>query len=323
MLHFHRSLAALAVTALCVSLAACAGGGGDVMSVNNQKITKADLDRKLEAGPAAKQTLNQMVQQALIDQYGKDAHVDVTVSDVDKKEADIKSKYPPGQFEQILIQQGLTETDVQNILRQQIILERAVASQVHISDADIKTYFDQHHAQFDTAERVRARHILVANPQTAALVESKLKSGGNFADLAKQYSTDPSSKDKGGELGFFGRGTMVPAFQNAAFSMSVGQISPPVHSPFGYHVIQVEEIQPAKAATLAGAHDQIVQTLTQQQQAQQIPVFLQQLRAKANIVVYDNRYKDLFPPPLPPPPSAAPAAPAPPSPAAPNPAASK
>lgn len=323
MLHFHRSLAALAATALCVSFAACAGGGGDVMSVNNQKITRADLDRKLEAGAAAKQTLNQMVQQALIDQYGKDAHVDVSVTDVDKKEAEIKSKYPPGQFEQILIQQGLTETDVQNILRQQIILERAVAPQVHVSDADIKTYFTQHHAQFDTPERIRARHILVADPKTAALIESKLKSGANFADLAKQYSTDPSSKDKGGELGFFGRGTMVPAFQNAAFAMSVGQTSAPVHSPFGYHIIQVEEIQPAKAATLASAHDQIVQALSQQQQAQQIPVFLQQLKSKANIVVYDNRYKDLFPPPLPPPPSAAPAAPVPASPAAPTPAASK
>ena len=85
MLHNHRSLAALAVTALCVSLAACAGGGGDVMSVNGQKISKADLDRKLEAGPSAKQVLNQMVQQTLIDQYGNEAKVNVTVTDVDKK----------------------------------------------------------------------------------------------------------------------------------------------------------------------------------------------------------------------------------------------
>jgi foldase protein PrsA len=327
MLHFHRSLAVLTAAALCVFLAACAGGGGNVMSVNGQNISHADLDRKLEAGPAARQTLNQMVQQALIDQYGKDAHVDVTVTDVDKKEAEVKAKYPPGQFEQILIQQGLTETDVQNILRQQIILERAVAPQIHVTDADIKAYFAQHHAQYDTPERVRARHILVADPKTADTIEAKLKNGGNFADLAKQYSTDPSSKEKGGELGFFGRGTMVPAFQNAAFSMKPGQISAPVHSPFGYHIIQVEEVQAAKPATLASAHDQIVQQLTQQQQSQQIPVFLQQLRAKANIVVYDNRYKDLFPPPPPAPASAAPApasaAPAPASPAAPSPAASK
>jgi len=316
MLHFHRSLAVLTAAALCTFLAACAGGGGNVMSVNGQNISRADLDRKLEAGPASRQTLNQMVQQALIDQYGKDAHVDVTVTDVDKKEAEVKAKYPPGQFDQILIQQGLTETDVQNILRQQIILERAVAPQIHITDAEVKAYFAQHHAQFDTPERIRARHILVADPKTADTIEAKLKNGGNFADLAKQYSTDPSSKDKGGELGFFGRGTMVPAFQNAAFAMKPGQISAPVHSPFGYHIIQVEEVQPAKPATLASAHDQIVQQLTQQQQAQQIPVFLQQLRAKANIVVYDNRYKDLFPPPPPPPPSAAPASPAAPSPAA-------
>jgi foldase protein PrsA len=316
MSYFHRSIAALAVTALCTSLAACGGGGGDVLAVNGEKISRADLDKRLEAGPAAKQSLTQIVQQKLIDQYGKDNKIDVSVTDVDKKEAEIKAKYPPGQFEQIIAQQGLTETDVQNILRQQIILEKAVGPQVKIGDDAIKVYLAKNHAQFDKPERIRARHILVADAKTADLVETKLKSGAKFEDLAKQYSTDPSSKDKGGELGFFGRGTMVAPFQDAAFSLPVGQISKPVKSPFGYHIIQVEEKQPATHATLASAHDQIVAALTQQQQGQAIPAFLQGLRAKAKIDVYDTRYKDLFPPALPPPPAPATSAAAAPAPAA-------
>ncbi len=142
------------------------------------------------------------------------------------------------------------------------------------------------------------------------MIEGKLKAGGNFADLAKQYSTDPSTKDKGGELGFFGAGQMVPAFQAAAFALPVGATSAPVKSPFGWHIIQVEEKHPAIHATLAGSTAQIKDTLTQQAQQQQIPVFLQQLRAKANITISDPRFSDLFPPPLPPPPAAAAPAPA-------------
>jgi foldase protein PrsA len=310
-----RTAAAVATAVVAVTFTGCSGsgsGGGDIATVNDQHVTKADFDRKLESSPTAKQVLTQMVQQALIDQYGKDQNVQISQADIDKKEADIKTKYPPGQFEQILKQQGLTEADVQTILRQQLIIEKAVAPMVHISDSDIAAYFAKNHATLDKPEQVRARHILVADEKTADTIEAKLKAGGNFADLAKQYSTDPSTKDKGGELGFFGKGQMVPAFQAAAFALPVGAISAPVKSPFGWHIINVEEKKPALHATLASSKAQIKDTLTQQQQQQQIPVFLQGLRSKANINVLDDRFKDVFPPPLPtPPPAAAPAAPAP------------
>lgn len=296
-----RAVAALGTAALCVSLAACASGGsggGDVAAVNGQKISRADFDRKLESSPAARQTLTQLVQQDLIDQYAKDKNVTVTQAEIDKDEADIKGKYPPGQFENILKQQGLTEQDVQNILRQQLVLKKAVASQVKVSDADVKAFYDKNHAQFDKPEQVRARHILVADQGKANEVLGKLKAGGSWDALAKQYSTDPSTKDKGGELGFFGRGQMVPQFQDAAFGAKVGQIVGPVKSPFGYHVIQVEEKKPATKATYASVQKQIRDQLTSQQQSQQIPAFLQQLRSTAKIEVYDDRYKDAFPPPV-------------------------
>jgi foldase protein PrsA len=315
-----RTAAALATAVVGVTFTGCSGSsssGGDIATVNDQHIAKADFDRRLESSPTAKQVLTQLVQQALIDQYGKDQKIDISKADIEKKEADIKSKYPPGQFESILKQQGLTEDDVQSILRQQLIIERAVGPMVHVSDTDVKAYFDKNHATLDKPAQVRARHILVADQKTADTVEGKLKSGGNFADLAKQYSTDPSTKDKGGELGFFGVGQMVKPFSDAAFSLPVGATSAPVKSPCGYHIINVEEKKPATKATLASAKPQITETLRQQQQQQQIPVFLQSLRAKANIQVYDDRYKDAFPPPLPTPPpaSAAPAAPASPAPA--------
>jgi foldase protein PrsA len=305
-----RLLAAVSTALFGAALAGCSGGssGGNVASVNGENITRADYDSKLEAGPQGKAILNQLVQTDLIEQYARDNHVDISDSDIAVRENEIKSKYPPGQFDQILKSQNLTEDDVKRILKQQLVVEKAVSSSIKVSDADVKTYLDKNHATLDTSEQVRAKHILVADPKTAQMIEDKLKSGGDFAALAKQYSTDPSSKDKGGELGFFSKGQMVPAFQAAAFSQKIGAVGPPVKSPFGYHIIVVEEKKPAQIATLANAGDKIRKLLTQQQQQQQVPGFLASLRAKANIQIFDDKLKDAIPPAAPPISTAAPAA---------------
>ena len=306
-----RFFAPPAVALLGLALAGCGSGGssagGNVATVNSANITRAEFDAMLEAGPQGKAILNQLIQTDLIDQYAADNHVDVSDADVQAREDEIKAKYPPGQFETILKSQNLTEDDVKKILRQQLVVEKAVSANIKVSDADVKSYLDKNHATLDTAEQVRARHILVADIKTAQTVEDKLKSGGDFAALAKQYSTDPSSKDKGGELGFFSKGQMVPAFQAAAFSQKIGVVGPPVKSPFGYHIIEVEETKPAQVATYANSADKIRKLLTQQQQQQQVPAFLQQLRSKATITIYDDKLKDALPPA--PPAAAATAAP--------------
>jgi foldase protein PrsA len=237
-----------------------------------------------------------MVQGLLIDQYAKSNNISISDADVQKKEDDIKSKYPAGQFEQILKSQNLTEDDVKRILRQQLIVEKAVDANIKISDADISSYLAKNHATLDTQEQVRARHILVADLKTAQDVENQLKAGAKFEELAAKYSTDPSSKAKGGELGFFSKGQMVPAFQAAAFSQPLNVVGPPVKSPFGYHIIEVEEKKPATVATVANSSDKIRTLLTQQQEQAAVPTFLQSLRSKANIQITDDRLKDALPP---------------------------
>jgi foldase protein PrsA len=295
----NRVSAAVATALLGFMVVGCSSGssgGGDIASVNGEKITRAAFDAKLEAGPQGKAILNQLVQAALIDQYAKDNHVEIPDADVQKKEDEIKSKYPPGQFEQILKAQNLTEDDVKHILRQQLVVDKAVSANVKISDAEVASYISKNHATLDTGAQVRARHILVANMKTADEVEAKLKAGGKFEDLAKQYSTDPSSKVKGGELGFFSKGQMVPAFQAAAFSQPLNVVGPPVKSPFGYHIIEVEEKKPAMVANVANSGDKVRTQLQQQQSQQQYPTFLAGLRSKANIQIYDDKLKDALPP---------------------------
>jgi foldase protein PrsA len=288
-----------ATLGLILTGCAAAAGGDDIASVNGEKLSRAEYINKLESTPQAKSILNQMVQSALVEQYAKDQNLQVADGDVRKKEEEIKTRYPAGQFDTILKQQNLTEADVKRILRQQLIVEKGVGKDIRISKADIASYLDKNHTLLDKAAQVRARHILVADEKTAAEVEAKLKAGAKFEDLAKQYSTDPSSKDKGGELGFFSKGQMVPTFEGAAFSQPIGVVGSPVKSPFGYHVIEVEEKKPATVATLANASDQIKETLTHQQEQTLIPQFLQGLRGKASIQIEDPLLKDALPP-LPP-----------------------
>jgi foldase protein PrsA len=292
-----RVLAVLAI-AIGLTFTACSKGS-DVASVNGQGIPRSEFEAKVDSSPQAKGALFQLIQSALIDQYAAQSHITIPDADVTKREDEIKAKYPAGQFDAILKQQNLTDADVRKILRQQLIIQKAVDPSLKISDADVKAYLDKSHAQLDTQAQVRARHILVRDQKTASEVEAKLKAGAKFEDMAKQYSTDPSTKDKGGELGFFNRQQMVPAFANAAFSQPVGAIGPPVKSPFGWHIIQVEEKKPATVATFANSKDKIRDTLKQQQEAAQIPAFLNGLRAKATIVVNDPALKDAVPP-LPP-----------------------
>jgi foldase protein PrsA len=304
----QRITAGLAGLLIGMSLAACASGG-TVATVNGEPISQAAFQARLEASPIARQVLQQMVQDTLIEQYAKNNNISVSDADVAAREEQLKANFPAGSWDEMLKARGLTEDDVRSALREQLILDKALSKDVTITPAQIQAYFNKNHAAFDKPEEVTARHILVPNLATANKVEAALKAGGNFAALAKQYSIDPGSKDKGGDLGSFRRGQMVPAFDKVAFSEPVGAISAPVKSPFGYHIIQVTARDPGQKATLASATDRITDMLRQQQESPLIQPFLQNLQQKATIQVTDARFADLFPPPAAAaaPPAAAPA----------------
>ncbi len=288
-------------------LAACSGGGA-VATVNGQPISRSTFDARLEQSPMGRTVLQQLVQETLIDQYAKNNNITVSDAEVDARETQIKANFPTGSWDEMLKARGLTEADVRSALREQLVLDKALAKDVTITPAQISDYFNKNRATFDKPEQVSARHILVPSLTLANQIEADLKAGQNFADLAKKYSTDPGSKDKGGDLGEFRRGQMVPTFDKYAFSAPIGAISPPIKSPFGYHIIQVESRTPGQKATLASATPQILEALRQQQEAPLIQPFLQGLQQKATIVVNDPQFAGLFATPAPPPGAASPAA---------------
>lgn len=279
------------------ALAGCANTGDKtIVSVNGEKISKSALDNRLE-GQAGKTTLQQMVDTAIVLQYGKQQGINPTDAQIQDQVNQLEQRFPPGQFDTILKQQGLTMDDVKTIERVQLIIKQAVDKQINVSDAQIADFFNKNRAMYNTPAQVRARHILVKTKAEADSIEAQLKSGADFATLAKKNSIDPGSKDQGGELGWFSATQMVKPFSDAAFSLNVNQISPPVNTPFGWHIIQVEEKRPAHQATLAEAAPKIRESLVQQQEASQGAPFIEELRNKASIQVYDDRFNPLFPPP--------------------------
>jgi foldase protein PrsA len=298
----QRITVGLAGLLMGMTLAACSSGSA-VATVNGQPISRDTFNARLASSPMGKQVLQQLVQETLIEQYAKNNNITVTDADIDARENQIKANFPSGSWDEMLKSRGLSEADVRSALREQVILDKALTKDVTITPAQIKDYFNKNRASFDKPEEVTARHILVPTLTLANQIEAQLKANPQqFAELAKKYSTDPGSKDKGGELGAFRRGQMVPAFDKYAFSAPIGQISPPIKSPFGYHIIQVESRTPGQKATLAAATPQITDTLRQQQEAPLIQPFLQGLQQKATIVVNDQQFATLFATPVPPPP---------------------
>ena len=290
-------------------LSACSAEDKTLVSTDGYKVTKGELDAKLEAMPTAHQVLHSMVQQDLVFQWAKDHNIQVTDAEIDAKIDEIKSRLSDQQLSDALKQQGMSQQDLRDLMREQIIVKKAVDQGITVTDAQLSNYLAKNHSLLDTPKQVRARHILVSTMATAQMLEAKLKGGADFAALAKQYSSDPGSKDKGGELGFFTQGAMVKEFSDAAFAMKPGQISAPVHSPYGYHIIQVEEVKPAQVATLANSKQKIKDQMLSSQEQMLVPQFMDKLIAGAKVTISDPNFADLFPspPPAAPAPAATPA----------------
>lgn len=170
---------------------------------------------------------------------------------------------------------------------EQVRVEYAVLSAdsllpgISVTEDEIKKYFAEHSTQYQEPEERRAAHILINVPAAASEAEKKAalekaqqlskqakQSPDSFAQLAKQHSQDPGSAAQGGDLGFFARGAMVKGFEDAAFRMSVGEVSEPVQTEFGFHVIKLTAVKPAKETrALADVKDLIVTELKNQKAA--------------------------------------------------------
>jgi len=153
----------------------------------------------------------------------------------------------------------------------------SLAGQIPVSEDEIAKYYGEHTAQFGQVEERQASHILIGVPANASQADKTAardkarkiwqevkQNPSNFAQFAKQYSQDPGSSAQGGDLGFFARGAMVKPFEDSAFKMTVSEISEPVQSDFGFHIIKLTAIKPGKVRALQEVRDQIMLELKKQ-----------------------------------------------------------
>jgi peptidyl-prolyl cis-trans isomerase C len=190
----------------------------------------------------------------------------------------------------------------------QVVLEREL--KIHVSDSDIKKFYDDNPSKFEQPEQVRASHILLStrNPETnkdvpddqkaaqhkkAEEVLKRARAGEDFAKLAKEFSDDPGSKDKGGEYQF-SRGQMVSEFETTAFSLKTNEISDIVTTQYGYHIIKLSEKIPAKKVELTKVSSDVKEYLTQQEMQkhqQDVQDYLAKLKKDSAVEILDEKLK--------------------------------
>jgi parvulin-like peptidyl-prolyl isomerase len=170
--------------------------------------------------------LDRMIEQVLIEQAAQEAGVTVTLEEVDANIASLKEDIGDTAFQEWLANEGMTEAQMREKLHREMIATK-MANQVA---ADVPT----------RAEHIHARHIVVATEAEAQQIRAQLQAGADFATLAQSYSLDSSTRENGGDLGYFPRGVLTsPEVEEAAFQLQPGQVSEVISSPLGYHVVQV------------------------------------------------------------------------------------
>ena len=233
------------------------------------EITQNDLEEVIMRYPedkrgyfnneqGKKQLLEQIIAFELFNKFGAENNIDKTeeyIKEVQKLQKDI-----------------LTQMTINKVL-----------SEVTVTDEDAKKYYKENKTQFDQPATVSAKHILVDNEELCSEVKERIENGElSFEDAAKEYSTCPSNA-QGGSLGVFGRGMMVPEFEDAAFELELEKISEPVKTQFGYHLIKVDTKNEAKAASFDEVKNKIVQQLIQKNQEKKYMDVMKELENKYEV----------------------------------------
>ncbi len=242
--------------------------------VNGKNITSADFAREVKNLPdylkamaetpqGRKEMLDTMVIRELILQQATKDGIDKG-KDIEEKLQDLKKR-----------------------LIVEAFLKKKVETDSQLSDADLKKFYEQNIDKFKSGEQVKASHILVKAEKEATEILAKIKAGGNFEELAKKHSVDSSSA-KGGDLGWFGKGAMVPPFEKAAMALKEGQVSGIVKSDFGFHIIKLTGKRAAGTRPFEEVKEQIKGALMPSKQQEIFQKIKEDLKKNAKINIKEE-----------------------------------
>jgi len=227
-----KIVTAFILTGSILGLAACGGSGDEaVVKTAAGDVTKEEFYEALK-DDYGEATLYQLVTTKVLEDKYK---VEKDEIDSEVKKYKEQAEETGMDFEMWLQNEGFTdEESFKDVIKQSLLQKAALSEGLEITDKEIKEQYDRMNKEID------AQHILVADEETANEVVKKLDKDEDFEELAKEYSSDGSAED-GGNLGYFSVGDMVPEFEEAAYNMKKGDISDPVQSQFGFHIIKVND----------------------------------------------------------------------------------
>ncbi|MEW6262631.1 MAG: peptidylprolyl isomerase [Thermodesulfobacteriota bacterium] len=290
-----------------------------VAAVNGQPISRLDYDRevdrlsvellkkgmKLEEGQQGllqETALDNLVSRKLFFQESQDQGIKIEDAAIEEKMKELKSRFPSREeYLRALAEMKMTEDEVKTEFKQGLAVEtlvnREIVQKTTVTEKDARDYFDRNPQFFIQPERVKASHILImVKPEDGetkkaeakariAELRQKIQAGQDFAALAQEHSQCPSAK-KGGDLGYIRRGQTVKPFEDAAFGLSPGQISGPIETNFGFHLIKVTDRTPEKQTPFEEIKDRLREHVRQENINKQVSDYLERLREKAKIEVF-------------------------------------
>ncbi len=289
---------------------------GKVATVNGIDISRKDYDREVrlyadrmtrsgrtlddrQAKLIGEQILDRMIDTELLYQESRKQGVQIESNAVQVQFDEIKQRFASEEeFSQAIDQMGLTEAGIRDQIERGLaineLVKTRIADKIQISEEESRAFYDNHPELFNQPEQVKASHILIkvapdddAEKKTAAgkkieKIQARLKKGEDFASLARENSEGPSAP-KGGDLGYFKRGSMVKPFEDAAFALEVNQVSDRVETMFGYHLIKVFDKKPAQTLAYAEVKAELQEHLKQQKLKLEVDTYLDDLKKNAKI----------------------------------------
>ncbi|MBK3496653.1 peptidylprolyl isomerase [Viridibacillus sp. YIM B01967] len=254
-----------------------------VAKINDVKITQSELNKEL-VSQYGTDVLSTLISNKVIELEAKKQKVTISDEEIQVGLDNLQQSYGgEGAFKTALESNSMTLQDAKNNIKTYLTTTKLIEPTIDITEEELKAYFKENKDTFSQAEQVQASHILVEDEDTAKEVEKKIKNGDDFAALAEEYSTDTASATDGGNLNYFGKGEVDGKFEEAAFSMEIDEVSKPIKTDNGYHIIKVTGKKEAKEATYKDSKPEVKTALTNEKIKTNYSTWLSSLYEDYNI----------------------------------------
>jgi hypothetical protein len=253
--------------------------------------TAGPISSNPELAEIFKAVLEKMVEDYVILAYGRKKSLEIPEVELTESFEKRKAKWNPNTLEEFLSEHDVSYARWKQIIEDQIrvqyVMEKALAAKLQVSATEISNYYQKHGSDFDVGEQVRVRQIVTDTLEKAKDLHARIKKGENFAKLAVNHSLSPD-RARGGDLGYFERGSFPKEFDDACFKLKKGEISPVVKSPYGFHIFKIIDRKDPRRKGLLEATAQIQQKLFEEKLGKVYPSWVEAVRKEVDIRIHQD-----------------------------------